>query len=93
MSKKKPDTEAAAEDTAEAAQATPPADPTPDVVVAEEAPAVAPAQSAKQYKVERLAKYCRDGMVYTLVAGSIVSEMTHDLVDVRAQGVPLVEVP
>jgi hypothetical protein len=91
MSKKKPDSASEAAPDAEEAQATPPADPTPDVV--EAAPVIVPAQSAKQYKVERLAKYCHGGMVHTLAAGSIVSEMTHDLADVRAQGVPLVEVP
>lgn len=46
----------------------------------------------RYYRVDRLAKYCTGGYVYTLNAGSIVSTTSHDLADVRAQGVPLTEV-
>lgn len=78
--------------------------PTDDTAEAEGAPqdgAQAPEQHApdepvvvpvQHFRVERFARWVKDGVVYQLRAGSFVSTMSHPVDELRAQGVPLVEV-
>ena len=44
------------------------------------------------YRVDRFARWVKDGMVYQLAAGTFVSTMSHPIDELFAQGVPLVEV-
>ena len=55
------------------------------------APAMAEAATSKTYYVERESKFVKDGSIYTLAPGSEISDATHDVAEVRRQGVPLKE--
>lgn len=46
-------------------------------------------EKASTYTVMRLSRYCVGGSIYTLAAGSVVSEKTHDIDELVLQGVPL----
>lgn len=46
----------------------------------------------QHFRVERFARWVKEGVVYQLRAGSFVSTMSHPVDELRAQGVPLVEV-
>lgn len=53
---------------------------------------VAPVAGPQSYRVERFAKWVKEGVVYQLRAGTFVSTATHPIEELRAQGVPLAEV-
>lgn len=79
----------------EAAEDVPPEPPPPEPEVAAELapqPAAVEAEPVRYFLVKAFSKYCFQGAVYSLHAGTIVTTLTHDLKDVRAQGVPLEEI-
>jgi hypothetical protein len=51
----------------------------------------APPPTTRYYRVERESVFCQAGTVYKLPAGSVISTLTHDIDEVRAQGAPLLE--
>ncbi len=44
------------------------------------------------YRVERLAKYVLASVIHTLEAGQVIDAAQYDVVEMRKQGVPLVEI-
>ena len=49
-------------------------------------------ERVRYFRVKAFSKYCLNGSVYSLQEGTVVSSQSHDLKDVRAQGVPLEEI-
>lgn len=47
---------------------------------------------AKQYVVKVSSRFCFGGAIHRLAAGSLISELTHDLDEVRRQGIQIEEV-
>lgn len=52
-----------------------------------------PVRAVTYYRTDRYSRFCKDGAIYPLVANSLVTSLTHDIAELKAQGVPLVQVP
>lgn len=62
----------------------------PKAVEAAKAKAADPVVAVDTYRIDRRCVFCKDGQVFTLEAGSVVSTQTHDIGELGRQGVPLV---